>query len=112
MQTKVQKIKEYCIYFRFYELDDWGRRSSSCHRRFIQRFHLNIHGNCLLMTKVYTLSGRNFPLRWGKSLFKTVNVAEWTGTTLPIFLQNIINGIDVVAANVNQCKDDPIPGIR
>lgn len=37
-QAKVQKTEEYRMYFRFYELCDWVKRSGSCRRRFIQRF--------------------------------------------------------------------------
>ncbi|MBQ3542649.1 MAG: hypothetical protein IJA45_05920, partial [Oscillospiraceae bacterium] len=36
-QIKVQKTKEYCMYFEFYELKSWGKRSANNRRRFNQR---------------------------------------------------------------------------
>ncbi|MBQ3543244.1 MAG: hypothetical protein IJA45_09000 [Oscillospiraceae bacterium] len=36
-QIKVQKTKEYFVYFEFYELKSWGKRSANNRRRFNQR---------------------------------------------------------------------------
>ena len=37
-QIKVWKTQEYFVYFKFFKLHSWGKRSVSCRRRFIQRF--------------------------------------------------------------------------
>ena len=34
-QIKVQKTKEYFVYYKFYELRSWGKRSAGNRRRFI-----------------------------------------------------------------------------
>ena len=47
-QIKVLKSQEYFVYFGFLKLMSWAKRSASCRRRFVQRFHKEFLMNNLL----------------------------------------------------------------
>ena len=40
-QIEVWKMEEYFVYFPFFKLISWGKRSASCRRRFLQSFPKN-----------------------------------------------------------------------
>ena len=60
-QVKVPKTQEYFVYFKFFKLHSWAKRSASRRRRMDQRLHL---GDCTVGAKDPPSARRRFIQRF------------------------------------------------